>query len=64
MGGTHVARLAARLRRRVRRARARWLEEATPAPDAEILAVLRGPIAHLIGEAYPRFVQQVFPDAA
>ncbi len=37
---------------------------ATPAPDAETLAVLRGPIARLIGEAYPRFVQQVFPDAA
>jgi glutaconate CoA-transferase subunit B len=37
---------------------------ATPSPDAATLAVLRGPIARLIGEAYPRFVQQVFPDAA
>ena len=33
-------------------------------PDAETLALIRGPIARQIAEAYPRFVQQVFPDAA
>jgi len=37
---------------------------ATPAPDAPTLAAIRGPIARQIGEAYPRFVQQLFPDAA
>ena len=36
----------------------------TAEPDAETLALIRGPIARQIGEAYPRFVQQVFPDAA
>jgi glutaconate CoA-transferase subunit B len=36
----------------------------TPAPDAPTLAAIRGPIARQIGEAYPRFVQQLFPDAA
>ena len=37
---------------------------ATAAPDSATLALIRGPIAREIGEAYPRFVQQVFPDAA
>ncbi len=37
---------------------------ATPAPDGATLALIRGPIARQIGEAYPRFVKQVFPDAA
>ncbi len=36
----------------------------TPAPDVEALAAIRGPIARQIGEAYPRFVRQVFPDDA
>jgi glutaconate CoA-transferase subunit B len=36
----------------------------TPLPDAATLALIRGPIAHQIAEAYPRFVKQVFPDAA
>jgi glutaconate CoA-transferase subunit B len=36
----------------------------TALPDAEILALIRGPIARQIAEAYPRFVQQVFPNAA
>jgi glutaconate CoA-transferase, subunit B len=36
----------------------------TAALDAATLAVIRGPIAREIGEAYPRFVTQVFPDAA
>lgn len=36
----------------------------TALPDAATLAVMRGPIARRIGEAYPRFVKQVFPDAA
>ena len=36
----------------------------TAEPDAQTLALIRGPIARQIGEAYPRFVQQVFPDAA
>ncbi len=36
----------------------------TAEPDADALALIRGPIARQIGEAYPRFVQQVFPDAA
>jgi glutaconate CoA-transferase subunit B len=36
----------------------------TAAPDAATLAAIRGPIAREIGEAYPRFVAQVFPDAA
>ena len=37
---------------------------ATPVPDASTLADIRGPIARQIAEAYPRFVKQVFPDAA
>jgi glutaconate CoA-transferase, subunit B len=36
----------------------------TAAPDAATLATIRGPIARQIGDAYPRFVRQVFPDAA
>ncbi len=36
----------------------------TALPDADVLAAIRGPIARRIGEAYPRFVKQVFPDAA
>jgi hypothetical protein len=33
-------------------------------PDAPTLAAIRGPIARQIGEAYPRFTKQLFPDAA
>jgi glutaconate CoA-transferase, subunit B len=36
----------------------------TALPDANALALIRGPIAAEIGKAYPRFVKQVFPDAA
>jgi hypothetical protein len=36
----------------------------TAAPDAAALAAVRGPIACGIGEACPRFVGQIFPDAA
>lgn len=36
----------------------------TAVPDAATLATIRGPVAHEIGDAYPRFVAQVFPDAA
>jgi glutaconate CoA-transferase, subunit B len=36
----------------------------TAEPDESTLAFIRGPIARQIGDAYPRFVQQVFPDAA
>jgi glutaconate CoA-transferase, subunit B len=36
----------------------------TPEPDAETLALIRGPIARQIADAYPRFVSQVFPNAA
>lgn len=36
----------------------------TALPDADALAAIRGPIARRIGEVYPRFVKQVFPDAA
>jgi glutaconate CoA-transferase, subunit B len=36
----------------------------TAVPDAATLAAIRGPIAREIAEAYPRFVAQVFPDAA
>ena len=38
--------------------------EETALPDDDALTLLRGPIARRIGEAYPRFVKQVFPDAA
>jgi glutaconate CoA-transferase subunit B len=37
---------------------------ATPLPDAETLGTIRGPVARQIAEAYPRFVKQVFPEAA
>ncbi|HKU99405.1 MAG TPA: CoA-transferase [Vineibacter sp.] len=37
---------------------------ATPMPDAETLALMRTRIAREIGESYPRFVKQVFPEAA
>ena len=37
---------------------------ATTLPDAAALADIRGPIARQIAEAYPRFVAQVFPNAA
>jgi glutaconate CoA-transferase subunit B len=37
---------------------------ATARPDAVILSTIRGPIAREIGQTYPRFVKQVFPDAA
>ena len=36
----------------------------TALPDASALAAIRGPIARQIAEAYPRFVAQVFPNAA
>ena len=36
----------------------------TALPDAGALAAIRGPIARQIAEAYPRFVAQVFPNAA
>jgi hypothetical protein len=35
-----------------------------PRPQPDGVYRPGGPIARLIGEAYPRFVQQVFPDAA
>lgn len=36
----------------------------TAQPDPAALETMRGPIAHQIAEAYPRFVARVFPDAA
>ena len=36
----------------------------TPRPDDATLGVIRGSIARQIGETYPRFAKQVFPDAA
>jgi glutaconate CoA-transferase, subunit B len=36
----------------------------TALPDSATRAVIRGPIAAEIGRAYPRFVSQVFPNAA
>jgi glutaconate CoA-transferase subunit B len=36
----------------------------TALPDSAMRAVICGPIAGEIGKAYPRFVSQVFPDAA
>jgi glutaconate CoA-transferase subunit B len=36
----------------------------TALPDKAALATMRGPIARTIGMTYPRFVKQVFPDAA
>ncbi len=36
---------------------------ATPAPDAETLALMRGRIARELAETYPRFVARIFPEA-
>ena len=36
----------------------------TPVPDPDTLALMRTRIAREIGETYPRFVKQVFPEAA
>ena len=36
----------------------------TALPDSATRAVIAGPIAAEIAKAYPRFVAQVFPDAA
>ena len=33
--------------------------EATPAPSAETLALIRGPVGRAIAETYPRFAEQV-----
>jgi glutaconate CoA-transferase subunit B len=35
----------------------------TPPPDAETLALIRGPVAHEIARTYPRFAERLFPDA-
>ena len=35
----------------------------TPQPDAETLALIRGPVAREIARTYPRFAAQLFPDA-
>ncbi len=35
----------------------------TPAPDAETLALIRGPVAREIARTYPRFAERLFPDA-
>jgi glutaconate CoA-transferase subunit B len=36
----------------------------TPVPDAETLALIRGPVAREIAETYPRFAASLFPGAA
>ncbi len=36
----------------------------TPTPDAETLALIRGPVAKEIARTYPRFAEELFPDAA
>ena len=36
----------------------------TPVPDAEMLALLRGPVAKRVGEIYPVFAREVFGRAA
>ena len=36
----------------------------TPAPDAETLSLMRGPVAREIARTYPRFAASLFPDAA
>jgi glutaconate CoA-transferase subunit B len=36
---------------------------ATPTPDAETLALIRGPVAREIARTYPRFAARLFPDA-
>jgi glutaconate CoA-transferase subunit B len=35
----------------------------TPPPDAETLALIRGPVAKEIARTYPRFAARLFPDA-
>lgn len=35
----------------------------TPRPDAETLALIRGPVAQEIAQTYPRFAARLFPDA-
>ncbi len=35
----------------------------TPQPDAETLALIRGPVAREIARTYPRFAARLFPDA-
>jgi glutaconate CoA-transferase subunit B len=35
----------------------------TPGPDAETLALIRGPVAREIARTYPRFAARLFPDA-
>ena len=35
----------------------------TPTPDAETLALIRGPVAREIARTYPRFAAKLFPDA-
>ena len=36
----------------------------TPAPDAQTLSLMRGPVAREIARTYPRFAASLFPDAA
>jgi glutaconate CoA-transferase subunit B len=36
----------------------------TPRPDAETLALIRGPVAREIARTYPRFAARLFPEAA
>ena len=35
----------------------------TPTPDAETLALIRGPVAQEIARTYPRFAERLFPEA-
>jgi glutaconate CoA-transferase subunit B len=35
----------------------------TPLPNAETLALIRGPIAKEIARTYPRFAERLFPEA-
>jgi glutaconate CoA-transferase subunit B len=35
----------------------------TPRPDAETLALIRGPVAREIARTYPRFAARLFPEA-
>ncbi len=35
----------------------------TPTPDAETLALIRGPVAREIARTYPRFAERLFPEA-
>ena len=41
-----------------------WLLGSAEALAAQVPDGIRGPVARQIAEAYPRFVKQVFPDAA